>query len=80
MEFLKPHIKERDSISNIDVVTDDDDGVLSHSDDDNDIQVRGENSVSFENDVQNVETSFNTSALIEPRQKKIKKTNSLKPP
>jgi len=66
MEFLKPHIKERDSISNIDVVTDDDDDVLSHSDDDNDIQ--------------NVETSFNTSALIQPRQKKIKKTNSLKPP
>lgn len=80
MEFLKPHIKERDSISNIDVVTDDDDGVLSHSDDDNDIQVGGENSVSFENDIQNVETSFNTSALIQPRQKKIKKTNSLKPP
>jgi len=80
MEFLKPHIKERDSISNIDVVTDDDDGVLSHSDDDSDIQVGGENSVSFENYIQNVETSFNTSALIQPRQKKIKKTNSLKPP
>lgn len=70
MEFLKPHIKERDSISNIDVVTDDDDGVLSHSDD-NDIQVGGENSVSFKNDIKKVETSFNTPALIQPRQKKI---------
>ncbi|XP_060856177.1 transcription factor Adf-1-like [Metopolophium dirhodum] len=33
MEFLKSHMKERDSISNIDVVTDDEDDVLSHSDD-----------------------------------------------
>jgi len=79
MEFLKPHMKERDSISNIDVVTDDDDEVLSHSDDE-EIQVEGENSVSFENNIQNAETSFNTPAPVQPRQKKLKKTNSLKPP
>ncbi|XP_008187410.1 uncharacterized protein LOC103310547 [Acyrthosiphon pisum] len=79
MEFLKPHMKERDSISNIDVVTDDEDDVLSHSDDE-EIQVGGENSVSFENAVQNVETSFSTPAPVQPRQKKCKKTSSLKPP
>lgn len=79
MEFLKPHMKERDSISNIDVVTDDEDDVLSHSDDE-EIQVGGENSVSFENAVQNVETSFSTPAPVQPRQKKFKKTSSLKPP
>jgi len=70
MEFLKPYMKEKDSISNIDVVTDDDDNVPSHSDDE-DIQVEGENSVSFENDIQNVETSFNTPAVVQPRQKKF---------
>lgn len=37
MKLLKPHIKERDYIINIDMVTDDDDGDLCHSDDDNDI-------------------------------------------
>ena len=53
MEYLKPHMKERDSISNIDLVPDEND-VLSHSDD-VEIQGGGENSVSFENAVQNVE-------------------------
>jgi len=70
MEFLKPHLKERDPISNIDVVTDDDDKVLSHSDD-GEIQVEGEHFVSFENTIQNAETSFNTPFPVQPRQKKI---------
>lgn len=39
---------ERDSISNMDAVTDDDDNVLSHSDDE-EILVGGETSVVFEN-------------------------------
>lgn len=40
----------------------------------------GENSVSFQNAIQNIETLFNTPAPVQPRQKKFKKTNSLKPP
>lgn len=60
-------MKERDSISNIDVVTDDNDDVLSQSDNE-EIQMGGENSVSFENSSQNVETSNSTPTLVQPRQ------------
>lgn len=70
---------ERDSISNMDAVTDDDDNVLSHSDDE-EILVGGETSVVFENCIENEETLFNTPSPVQPRQKKCLKTHSLKPP
>jgi len=70
MEFLKPYMKERDSISNIDEVSDDDD-VLFHSEEE-EIQVGGNNetSIAFENSTQNLETSFSTQTPVQPRQKK----------
>lgn len=52
-------MKEKTSVSNIDAVTDDDDNVLSHSDDE-EIQVGGEISVAFENSIQNIETPSST--------------------
>lgn len=73
-------MKERDFISNVDVVSDDDNDVLSHSDDD-EIQVAGNSETSaFENTSGNLETSFITQTPFQPKPKKLKKTNSLKPP
>lgn len=69
-------MNEKDSIGNIDAVTDDHDNVLSRSDDEH-YQVEGEIYITFKNCIQNVETSFNTPSPVQSRQRKFKKQHPL---